>query len=101
MCTADTRAASERRASVTTMNNTSTGIIDPDDSSRWLVCPWPVRATFCEVADHFLMTSVRRDSAKSAWRVGWPTTRVIRPRSGRLRPMIWFIRSPGSGVTSC
>jgi hypothetical protein len=48
------------------MNNTSTGIVDPDDPGRWLVCPWPVRATFCEVADHFLMTSVRRDFSETS-----------------------------------
>jgi hypothetical protein len=45
---------------VTTMNNTSTGILDPDDPGRWLVCPWPARATFCEVVDYFMMAGLWR-----------------------------------------
>jgi hypothetical protein len=45
---------------VTTPSTASTGISDPDDPGRWLVRPWPVRASFCEVVHHFLMAYVWR-----------------------------------------
>jgi hypothetical protein len=38
----------------------ATGIIDPDDPSRWLVPPWPVQACFGEVVRHFLMAYMWR-----------------------------------------
>lgn len=34
---------------------TTSGIRDPEDSGRWLVRPWPVRASFGEVVSHFMM----------------------------------------------
>ncbi|HEY1572592.1 MAG TPA: hypothetical protein VGG05_14710 [Pseudonocardiaceae bacterium] len=37
-----------------------TGILDPEDPSRWLVCPWPARANFSEVVRHFLMACLER-----------------------------------------
>ncbi len=34
------------------------GIPDPDHPGRWLVWPWPVQASFCDVVRHFLRAYV-------------------------------------------
>lgn len=31
------------------------GIPDPEQRAEWLVRPWPVRASFCDVVQHFQM----------------------------------------------
>jgi hypothetical protein len=66
------RDGNERRSSVTTPGSTSTGIPDPDDPSRWLVRPWPIRASFCEVVHHFLMAYVwRLEDASTACQLAY------------------------------
>jgi hypothetical protein len=45
---------------MTTPSTVSTGIPDPDAPDRWLVRPWPVRSSFCEVVRHFLTAYVGR-----------------------------------------
>src|SRR5258708_6085699 len=36
----------------------TSGILDPDRPALWLVWPWPVGASFCDVVRHFLTTYV-------------------------------------------
>lgn len=40
------------------------GLRDPDDPTTWLVRPWPVNATFCEVVRHFMTAFLHRLQTK-------------------------------------
>lgn len=44
----------------------TSGVRDPDDPGRWLVCPWPTTASFCDVVHHFLIAYVNRLHADSS-----------------------------------
>jgi hypothetical protein len=35
-------------------DDTTTGIPDPDRPGRWLVPPWPARASFSDIVGHFM-----------------------------------------------
>lgn len=94
---------------MTIPSTTSIGIPDPDDPGRWLVRPWPVRASFCEVVHHFLKAYVwRLEGAGTVHQLAYfegyqaaleaaPTNDSTRPTAGRWHDEL--LRCVGDCVT--